>query len=382
MRENFTARIEALRELMKRLGRLHASGGNPPEAFIAVCVDSIGWEDIYYLTGFRGSSSAFLITEGDALLFVDPRYSETARDVDACRVVSCLDVRRQSPLQAALAHLSSVKLSKLAYGGSAFGHVAYRIIESAVGESVERVDLSNLLLSMRRRKSANEVRCIRRAAGIASAAYGETLARAHVGMTEREFAAMLRYRMSLHGCDFAGEIPIMLASGERTSLPHAMPTERKLSPGDLVVVDFTARYEGYLCDITRMFNVGEPSDDTRSLHSIMLWAQVEAASRIKPGVNASEVDAAARAVVTGAGLGEGFIHGVGHGVGLCVHEPPSMNASSSAVLSEGDVVTVEPGFYAAGSGGMRIEDDYLVTRDGAECLTEVLSRNLYTVAVR
>ncbi|MDL2264060.1 aminopeptidase P family protein [Synergistaceae bacterium OttesenSCG-928-I11] len=363
----------------RMLDGLSKTGGVAPDVLLLACQDGVGWQDIYYYTGFVGSSGVFLLSRDEAILFIDPRYEEATGNLDACRVVSCAEVRRRSPLQAALDYVSRKKITRLAYGGVAFSHAAFRAVETALGRSVETLDVSSLLFGIRRRKSTDEVSCIRRAVGMAAKAYTEVLREAHVRMTEQAFAALLSCRMHLHGADFRDPVPIMVASGARVSQPHALPTDKKFSRGDLVVVDFGARAGGYVCDITRMFSVGEPSPEARNLYSILTWAQTEAASKLRPGIAAMEVDAAARGVLASAGLGEAFVHGTGHGIGLCVHEPPSLSASSGAVLAEGDVVTIEPGIYRPGALGMRVEDDYLVTANGAVCLTQDLNKDLHIV---
>jgi Xaa-Pro aminopeptidase len=358
---------------------LARAGARAPDALLLVCQDGVGWQDIYYYTGFTGSSAAFLLCRDEAILFVDPRYEEEAASLRDCRVAPCAEVRRRSPLQAALDSVAREKISRLAYGGVSFPHAAFRVIEATLGGGAGTVDVSSMLFGIRRRKSAEEVSCIRRAIEAASKAYTETLRKARPLMTEREFASLLMCGMRIHGGDFHDPVPVMVAGGARASRPHALPADRKFLRGDLVVVDFGARFSGYVCDITRMFSIGEPSAQTRSLYSILTWAQAQAASKLRPGVAASEVDAAARGIMAAAGLSDWFTHGAGHGIGLCVHEPPSIVPSSRAVIAEGDVVTIEPGFYRAGSIGMRIEDDYLVTADGAVCLSGGLNSDLYIV---
>ena len=375
-----SVRYKARRDTaLRMLGGLSKANAVVPDVLLLVCQDGVGWQDIYYYTGFVGSSGVFLLSRDEAILFVDPRYEETTASLGTCRVVSCAEVRRRSPLQAALDHLSRKKIARLAYGGVAFSHAVFRAVETALGRAVETLDVSSLLFGIRRHKSAEEISCIRRAIDIAARAYAEVLHEAHARMTERAFASLLSCRMHLHGADFHDPVPIMVASGDRVSQPHALPTDKKFSHGDLVVVDFGARAGGYVCDVTRMFAIGEPSAETRNLYSVLTWAQAEAASKLRPGVTAAEVDAAARGVLASAGLGEAFVHGTGHGIGLCVHEPPSLGSSSGAVLAVGDVVTIEPGIYKPGTLGMRIEDDYLVTANGAVCLTEDLNRDLCIV---
>lgn len=326
-----------------------------------------------------GSSGVLVITKDDAVLFVDPRYHEAAMECVSCRPVSCAEMGRQSPLQAALDFISAMKPKKVAYGGKRFPHVSYRYIEAVLGGAVELLDISSVLLGCRRRKSREEVGFIKEAGRIAGRSFTETVAEVCIDVSEREFAARMDYKIKCYGADFMDPVPIIVASGERTSLPHSMPSDRKFVPGDLVLVDFGVRVSGYVCDITRMISVGRPSDEIKSFHSIVKWAQTEASSLIKPGAKVSDVDAASRAVFDGAGLGEFFVHGAGHGIGLSVHEPPSLNASSEAVLADGDVIAVEPGFYRPGCGGMRLEDDFLVTPGGSECLTSGLNGDLFVI---
>lgn len=375
----FAQRLQSVCAFLGRLARPATTGARPVETLILVCQDGIGWEDIYYLTGFLGSSSVLLIAADDAQLFVDARYVALAHATCCCKTVSCAEVRRSSPLQAALGSLAEHRPKCVGYGGRRFSHAAWRYLERMLGTEAELVDLSNLLSNMRRRKDPAEIASIRTAAGIAARAFRGAVEAASAGMTERAFAACLTHLIQTEGGDFTDPVPIMVASGERTALPHALPTDRAFVRGDLVMVDFGARYGGYVCDITRMLSVGEPTDELRSLHAIVGWAQVEAASAIAPGRRAQEVDAAARSVLESAQLGAYFVHGVGHGIGLSVHESPGLGLSSEASLAEGDVVTLEPGFYRPGWGGMRIEDDYLVTASGSVCLTEEIENELYVI---
>jgi Xaa-Pro aminopeptidase len=171
----------------------------------------------------------------------------------------------------------------------------------------------------------------------------------------------------------------MVMSGTRTSLPHAVPEWKKFEWGDLVLVDFCVRSGGYVCDITRMLSIGEPAKETSRLYSVVRWAQEEAAALVAPGVPVKEVDAAARGVIGSAGLDGFFTHGLGHGIGVSVHEMPSINQFSGARLSEGDVITLEPGFYKTGWFGMRVEDDYLVTDTGALSLSGAFDSALRVV---
>jgi Xaa-Pro aminopeptidase len=349
------------------------------DAVILICRDGVGWEDIYYLTGFAGTSGVLVITGDGALLFVDPRYAEMAEATCCCEFVACMRERRVSPLRAALDFLTARRAKAVGYDRRSICHSVYAEVESAFTGGTEMVDLSGVFVNMRRRKSDCEISHIRDAVGIASEAFQASLSESSAGMSERDFACLMEYWMRVKGEDFANPLPIMVASGERTSMPHAVPSDRRFGHGDLVMADFCARSCGYVCDITRMFSVGEPSAEVLSLYSLVRWAQAEAASLIVPGRAASELDSAARRVIGGAGLGDFFTHGVGHGFGLSVHEMPSISAAAVYPLASGDAITLEPGFYRPGWGGMRVEDDYLVTAAGGICLTAGLSNELYVI---
>lgn len=364
-------------ERLERLRSHIAAAG--ADAMLVVCHDGRGWESVYYLTGFWGSSGVLLAGRREAVLFVDPRYEAEARAQACCEVVCGMNARNRSPLETALDFLRGWHPSTVGCDGKNITHFLYRYVDELTGEGVRLVDLSVVLSSMRRRKSSFEVELIKKASEIASAAFLELLPEVTSGRSEREIAMRLEFLLRSHGGDMIGSTEVMVSSGERTALPHAYPSTRSLQKGDLVMIDFGARYAGYLCDITRMISIGHPSEGTRNIYSIVAWSATEAASRIKAGVTASEVDETARGVMRNAGLDSFFTHGTGHGIGLSIHESPAVNASSSQVLAEGDVLTVEPGFYKSGWGGIRIEDDFLVTDSTPLCLTETLARDLFVV---
>jgi Xaa-Pro aminopeptidase len=355
------------------------SGGDEfsASALILACRDGMGWEDVYYLSGFPGSSGVLVITRDEATLFVDSRYAAMAGETCACGWVHCTAERRRAPLRAAAEYVAAMNLERVAFGGSRLIYPAYRELRSVL-KSAKLTDFSSVLLNMRRHKSDAEVGCIMDAADIAERAFRYVVRDASAGTSEREFAAMLEYAARSGGGDFSYAAPVMVTSGLRTFMPHAFPTEKKFEWGDLVIADFCVRKRGYVCDMTRMFSIGEPTRETLRLYSLLLWSVEEAADIIAPGRAASEIDLAARGVIRSAGLGDYFTHGVGHGIGIAVHEMPSINQFSGVRLAEGDTITLEPGFYKPGWGGMRVEDDYLVTKTGARRLTG-LSNELYVV---
>ncbi|MDR0615420.1 MAG: Xaa-Pro peptidase family protein [Synergistaceae bacterium] len=382
MKGNYAARLNHVCSFLGADGKLARHGKGQTDAFVLICQDGAGWEEIYYLTGFGGTSGVLLLSKEGGILFVDPRYIDAARESSCCEVISCKDARYLSPLQAAVNVLCAMHPRRVAFGGRHIRHVAYRSLRAFLGASgcdAELIDLSGLVSNLRRQKSAIEAEEISKAAGIAAGAYMSAISEACAGMREIDFAALLEYKMKTGGADFMDPIQLMVSSGEMTARPHALPAKRRFAAGDLVMVDFCARSSGYVCDITRMFSVGEPSCEVRSLYSILRWAQAEGASLLAPGVRARDVDAAVMGVMNGAGLGGFCAHGAGHGIGLCVHEPPSLNATSLDVLAEGDVIALEPAFYKTNWLGMRLEDDYLITPGGSRKLTGILSDDLFVV---
>jgi Xaa-Pro aminopeptidase len=372
---------DVFEERVERIGSLLSGGGKfGADAFVAVCQDGVGWEDIYYLTGFIGTSGVLAVTPPrDAVLFVDSRYVEIAGGTCRCGVEPCTWERGLSPLRAAMEYIAGKHPSQVAFGGGRMSRSAFAEIVRALPGDVGTTDVTGVLMDLRRRKSDCEVQHIRDAIDIAAGAFAAALRDARGGISERAFASRLEYLARSGGGDFANPVHVMVASGARTSMPHALPTEKKMEWGEMVVVDFGVRSCGYACDVTRMFCLGDPPNELTNLYSLVRWAQEESAALLKPGRPVREVDAAARSVMENAHLGEFFIHALGHGMGLSIHEPPSINQMSSAPLAEGDVVTLEPGFYRAGWGGMRVEDDYLVTKTGAERLTVHFSNELYIV---
>lgn len=358
-------RVEALRHLMEALDC---------SAFVLPVVEGANWESLYYLSGFRGTSGAAVITPSEALLVTDGRYLAQARSQSPFDKV---EQRGGQLLEAVGELLKKLNPSRVGLEWDRITHSAYGHFE-ALGRPL--VDASSLLPRLRRRKDETELSLIRGAAERASTAFIQTLARTTEGMTEREFAALLEYEMRLAGAEGGwGTSDFIVASGSRSALPHGRPTDRAFLRGDWVTVDFGARYEGYLSDITRNFAVGFVDPWLLEIHDLVTYAHDEAASRLAPGLPCREIDEVARSIIAEGGYGEAFSHGLGHGLGLEVHEAPRLSPRSEDILEVGDVVTVEPGIYVEGRGGVRLEDDYVITEGGAVCLTEGLEARLFSV---
>lgn len=228
-------------------------------------------------------------------------------------------------------------------------------------------DASELFGALRMSKDAAEVDAMRRAARVLESSMDALLQEVRVGKTERELAARWQWLMFEHGADNIPDAPIV-ASGPNSAQPHTTSTARALENGDLVVLDGWCTVDGYFGDITRTFAVGEVSDELRRIHDLTVRANEAGRGAVKPGATCQDVDRAARKVIADAGYGKYFVHRTGHGLGLEVHEAPNIVEGDARVLAPGMTFTVEPGIYLAGKGGVRIEDDVVVTQDGNECL--------------
>lgn len=331
--------------------------------------ESRGWENLFYLSGFKGSSALAVITCGEALLAVDSRYSEQAREQSSLRVC---DMRpRESQTDTVKRLITAMNLRRAAFDGAGLSAQTYMRLSAAGGEWI---DVSHELALLRRHKDEWEISCIRKAAQIAGEAYTETLSLIRPGMTELEFAKLLELAIARRGGEGVWHNASMIvASGSRSAMPHGVAGIRAMEYGDQVTVDYGAIYGAYMSDITRNFSLGMPKDaESLEIHEILLKAHRDAAALLRPGIAARDVHAAAQNVIADAGYASYFGHALGHGIGLEIHEMPHLSPRSAEILEPGDVVTVEPGIYIPERGGLRLEDDYLIVKDGAVRLTESL----------
>ncbi len=358
-------RVEALRRLMTERGCF---------SFVLPVIEGANWESLYYLSGFRGTSGAAVVTSTETFLVTDGRYLAQARRQSPFEVLEQRGGRLPEALAALLRRLSPRNV------GLEWDRVTHGTYLSFESLGYPLVDVSSLLPRLRRRKDETEIPLIRGAAERAALAFRRTLAKAGEGMTEREFAALLEFEIRSAGAEGGwGTSDFIVASGSRSALPHGRPTDRVFLRGDWVTVDFGARYGGYLSDITRNFTVGPADPWLLEIHGLVTCAHDRAAALLVPGVPCRDVDRAARSVIEEGGYGEAFPHGLGHGLGLEVHEAPRLSPRFDDILEVGDVVTVEPGIYVEGRGGVRLEDDYVITETGAICLTEKLEARLFEV---
>jgi Xaa-Pro aminopeptidase len=246
----------------------------------------------------------------------------------------------------------------------------HRRLRELLPERVSLVGAAGLIERLRAVKEAAEVDSMRRAAALADDALRWLLEQGLVGRTERQAALALEQRIRSLGAEDVS-FPAIVAGGAHGALPHASPRDVEISGGELVVIDWGARVDGYNSDCTRTIAAGAVSEQDASIYSLVLEAQLAGVGAVRPGAAGREVDAAARAVIEAAGHGGRFGHGLGHGVGLEVHEDPRLSQRSDDVLAAGNAVTVEPGIYLPGRLGVRIEDLVIVTEDGCEILSSI-----------
>jgi Xaa-Pro dipeptidase len=246
----------------------------------------------------------------------------------------------------------------------------YRLLSSEASPT-NFVSAEEVVANLRMRKDEHEVVAMRSAARIAEQALTVTLPFIKVGMSERDLAIELTLQLFRAGCDPQVPFSPIVSAGPNSANPHATPTDRKLAPGDLLVIDWGASYQGYFSDITRTFTIGEVQPDYRNICRVVLEANSAGRAAARPGVTASEVDHAARAVIETEGYGKYFTHRTGHGLGMEGHEEPYIRSGNPLQLQPGMAFTIEPGIYLPGRNGVRIEDDVVITDSGSECLTSL-----------
>lgn len=324
------------------------------------------FQNVTYLTGFTGDDSYLMLRADGETLLSDGRY--TTQLSEEC---PGLEVEIRAPnvqMLDAVARLARrARTARLAIEAESMT-VAFRDQLAGKLPKIQLVNTAGLVAQLRLCKDRDEVRRIRRAIECAEKAFAAVCAAIEPEKTEKEVADELDHsmrRLGAHGASF----PPIVAVGPRSALPHAPATGQRIGEGGFFLVDWGARDDLYVSDLTRMVIRGKLSAKLRRVYEVVLAAQAGAIEAIRPGIAAKDVDAVARNIIADAGFGRRFGHGLGHGIGLDVHEGPRLASTSDTVLRPGMVVTVEPGVYLPGWGGVRIEDDVLVTRNGCEVLS-------------
>ncbi|HIE09203.1 MAG TPA: aminopeptidase P family protein [Armatimonadetes bacterium] len=318
-----------------------------------------------YLLGFSGSTGWLVVCEGEAALFVDGRYTSQAKR-EVPEEVEVVEVKRF--YEEVKGWLKERGVSAVGVFPQRFTVDGYERLKRGLGR-VRLVKLPAIIEEMRAVKEDCEVEAIKEACRLAQRAFERALGLVREGVEEQELQAEIVYFLLKSGSEGLPFDPIV-ASGENSALPHAKPSGRRLKKGDLVIFDLGARVRGYCSDITRTVSVGRASSEARRMYRAVWEAQRRAAERARPGMSEEGLYRVAERALKRWGMSEYFKHGLGHGLGLEIHESPSLAKGRKGRLKRGMVITIEPGVYIEGVGGVRIEDDFLLTAKGAERLTE------------
>jgi len=322
--------------------------------------------NVRYLTGFSGSNGQVLITESSAVFMSDSRYAARAADMVQGAEVCIYGHRMSDALKERLDGVSRLGIEAANLSVASLQSLTERL------DGVEAIPTKSVVENLRRTKDQEEVALLREAIRIGDEAFSWVLERLVEGVSERQVALDLEVHLRSSGAEAVSFEPIV-GSGPLSAHIHHTPSERVLQRGDIVLMDFGCRYEGYCSDLTRTVVVGAARDDQRELYELVLGAQAEGIAAAKAGAGTDDVDMAARRIIEEGGHGDEFAHSLGHGVGLHIHEAPRLGKSpeedlDARALKAHDVVTIEPGVYLTGKFGIRIEDCVLVTEQGSEVL--------------
>ncbi|HTM51027.1 MAG TPA: Xaa-Pro peptidase family protein [Bryobacteraceae bacterium] len=322
--------------------------------------------NVRYLTGYTGTSGLLLLEgSGEALFFTDPRYR-----IQAAAEVSCRVKVSSGPILADVVKLASArKIRRLGFEKSRIGYEQFEFLKSRLPSRCSLEPLAGLVETQRMVKSESEISLIHRSVEANSRAFEAALRTVRPGHTrEADLAAEIDYRMRKLGAEKPA-FDTIVASGPRSALPHAQPSQRITGKNELLLIDMGATLAGYASDMTRVVFLGSPSSRIKRVYRAVLEAQLSAIEAVRPGVTAGHVDRQARRSLKAARLDKAFIHSTGHGLGLEIHEPPRLGKKDKTRLEEGMAITIEPGVYLEGFGGVRIEDTVVVTRNGCRVLT-------------
>ncbi len=319
--------------------------------------------DLWWASGFSGHDSIGIVTARELIIVSDFRYDQQLkREAGHVTVV----MRKSNMLKALPETIAARKLKRVGFESQ---YTTFSIAH-AISLKAEAVSLDNLLVNLRSIKDMSEIKTIRKAIEIAQEGLRATLPTIRIGQTESEVAARLVYEMTLRGASGPSFAPI-IAVGANSALPHYRAGSTRVANGQTLLIDWGCVYDGYCSDLTRTFFIGDVNPKMIKIYDIVLKAQKAAIARIRAGMTNLQADAVARKIITTAGFGKEFGHGTGHGMGMDIHEEPRLNPLfASRMLEKGQVVTIEPGIYLPGIGGVRIEDDVLLQESGCEILTD------------
>ena len=320
--------------------------------------------NIRYLCGFSGSNGLLVLSGNSATLFTDPRYTIRAAAESSAKV----EIVRGSLFGAALKLIDKNRWKRIGFEANRIPYGSFIELEKSLPGKSSLHPVNGLVEEQRMVKTEIEIGLIRQSVLTNSAAFDTALKHLKPSMTENELAAELEYQMRLHGAEKAA-FETIVAAGAHSALPHAQPSTEVLGANRLLLIDMGAMQAGYASDMTRMLHLGKPGAKARKLYKAVLEAQLAGIAAVKENTTAGAVDRSTRKVLKEYGYDEFFVHSTGHGLGLEIHEPPRIGKKDKTVLKAGMVITIEPGAYLEGFGGVRIEDTVLVTKTGCEVLT-------------
>lgn len=329
-----------------------------------------------YLTGFEGGTGDGIVIVGkkNARLITDARYEEDYKN----RLPEVVDFKvTRDYYGVAVETAQEFGIKKLAFEAS-LPYDIYDYLDELLPADIDFDALPKAIEVLREVKDVQELEALRKAANVSVKAFKDLLPFIKTGKTEREVANELDRLQKIYGAQKAS-FDTIVASGYRSALPHGEATDKVIENGELVTIDFGYYVDGYTSDVTRTIAVGNVSDELKTIYEIVKQANQNAIDVVKPGISGSEIDKVARDYITEHGYGQQFNHGGGHGVGLDIHEGPAISPRSSDEMQVGHLLTIEPGIYLANQGGVRIEDDVIVTTDGFENLTAALPKDLIVI---
>jgi len=325
-------------------------------------------KNLNYLSGFDGEGFALIGAGGKNYLLTDSRYTEQAeKESPGFKIITDEPKKKNARILALKKIIEKNKIKKIAFESSNLSYADFKKYSKSF-ESMEFLPTENIIEQIRMIKDREEIIKMKKAAQITTESLKDVFEMIEPGVRELDIASELAYTMRKKGAQKEA-FETIVVSGERTSLPHGKPSEKKIAEGELITIDMGANYQNYNSDITRTIIMGKENQKQKEIFSIVFEAQKAALDFLKPGVKCKEVDSVARDIIVKKGYGEYFGHGLGHGVGLDIHELPRVSFSDDTVLLTGMVVTIEPGIYLPEVGGVRIEDSVLITEEGYEILT-------------
>lgn len=318
-----------------------------------------------YVSGFRGGEGTLYVSRKHRVLITDSRYTEAAGQESDFTVIECNRNRKTTDILQEL--LESEQAECLGYEDESMLCKTFRTYQTSLPFVKEWVPLGDAATRLRQIKTEEELGYLRKAEAIGDVAFAKILDIIRPGMTELEIQAELEYQMMKAGAS-GTSFDTIVASGIHSSMPHAIPSDKKVEMGDFITMDFGCRYMGYCSDMTRTIVLGKANDRQKEIYQLVLKANCITESFLHAGMICKEVDKIARDIITDAGYGMYFGHGLGHSVGLEIHESPACNMRDDTVLQPNMIMTIEPGIYLPGFGGVRIEDMVVITKDGFENL--------------